>query len=526
MDPQATTRFLLVRGDVAQLQQRLTVILGGRLRRFAPEGQPTFVLESGAGPVAELLFDVRRGGVLVTATEPVIQQLTLLFRAIETGAAGDGRRTAVVSIERSDPKQLKQAIDAFRTPGPDPDDSSRALPSAGRPLALVNFIVQGEEAASGEASQESATAGSAGIEATEMTAASDLDVDVEVQTLPDLDVIILRGRDRDVQKLTEIIQELERLSQETQPQIRIYQLRHAHSESVAEIVQEVSEDLTGRRQGRVSVTPLVKPNALLLIGWGDAIESMIELISKLDKAVAPETQFEIFRLKHASAAMTAFSISQFFTGREGLGPQVQALADMRTNSVIVYAAPRDMAEVKRLVESLDTAGSEAVTKAKVITVRNALAADIAQTLQQAITADATTGAPSAILELMTIDERGQEIVRSGMLNNVRITANPRNNTLIISGPDESMALLEELVRQLDVPGAVSQIKVFRIVNGDASSLVQTLRALIPAQVGAGAIGPRLPSAEGETSFCAAALFRRLANEQHHCGRIGGRLTDH
>ena len=87
--------------------------------------------------------------------------------------------------------------------------------------------------------------------------------------------------------------------------------------------------------------------------------------------------------------------------------------------MIVYAAPRDMAEVKRLVESLDTAGSEAVTKAKVITIRNALAAEIAQTLQQAITADATTGAPSAILELMTIDERGQEIVRSGMLNNVR-----------------------------------------------------------------------------------------------------------
>ncbi len=265
-------------------------------------------------------------------------------------------------------------------------------------------------------------------------------------------------------------------------------------------MQQVSEDLTGRRQGRVSATPLVKPNALLLIGWGDAIDSMVELIGKLDRAVAPETQFEVFRLQHAAAPLIANSLSQFFSEREGLGPTVQALADIRTNSVIVYAAPRDMEEVQRLVESLDKAGSEAVNRARVITIRNALAADVADTLQQAIDSADGTGAPSAILELLTIDERGEEIVKSGMLSNVRITANPRNNTLIISGPNESMALLEELVRQMDVPGAVSQIKVFRILNGDASSLVQTLRSLIPSQVGAAAIGPQLPSAEGETSL--------------------------
>ena len=82
--------------------------------------------------------------------------------------------------------------------------------------------------------------------------------------------------------------------------------------------------------------------------------------------------------------MVAFSITQFFTGREGLGTKVQALADIRTNSVIVYAAPRDMDEVRRLVESLDTADSDTVNQAKVIPVRNALAEDIAQTLQQAI----------------------------------------------------------------------------------------------------------------------------------------------
>lgn len=97
VESEATTRFLLIRGDVARLQQRLATVLGGRLRRFAPDGQPTYVLESGTGPVAELVFDVRRGGVLVTARERVLQQLTLLFRA-----GGERRRRRSTNGRRID----------------------------------------------------------------------------------------------------------------------------------------------------------------------------------------------------------------------------------------------------------------------------------------------------------------------------------------------------------------------------------------------------------------------------------------
>ena len=65
-----------------------------------------------------------------------------------------------------------------------------------------------------------------------------LDVDVDVQTLPDLDVIILRGRNQDVQKLREIIEDLERLSRETQPRVHVIQLQHANSDAVTEILED------------------------------------------------------------------------------------------------------------------------------------------------------------------------------------------------------------------------------------------------------------------------------------------------
>ena len=86
----------------------------------------------------------------------------------------------------------------------------------------------------------------------------ELGTDVEIETLPDLDVIILRGRQRDVEELSRIIEEIERISAETVPVIDVYQLRHVGGEALSAIVAQINEDLLGGRQGRVSVTPLVK----------------------------------------------------------------------------------------------------------------------------------------------------------------------------------------------------------------------------------------------------------------------------
>ncbi len=50
-----------------------------------------------------------------------------------------------------------------------------------------------------------------------------------------------------------------------------------------------------------------------------------------------------------------------------------------------------------------------------------------------------------------------------------VTPDPHTNSLIVTAPAESMDLLAALIEQLDTPTAVAQIKVFRIVNGDANA---------------------------------------------------------
>ena len=55
------------------------------------------------------------------------------------------------------------------------------------------------------------------------------------------------------------------------------------------------------------------------------------------------------------------------------------------------------------------------------------------------------------------------------------------------------------MEQLDTPGMIAKIKIFPVTNGDAASMVETLRSLIPSQVGANS-DLQLSSAPGETNL--------------------------
>lgn len=492
-------RFL----PASEVEQRLIALFGRRLHARQQDGQEVLVLPVGDKQALMFQLDATRSLVMVRGPGKLVEQFARLVDALDASGAR-GQQVRALHVERTSDAKLREAVEAYR--GNVPAEGQRAPVSqdqsqvmrGGDGTQLVSYLFQQPPGAVGGAG--AAVAGQEQPDASQVPGVTGLN-DLEVQTLPDLDVIILRGRDQDVEQLTEIIRELERLSAETVPKISIYQLRHAPGEAIEEIISQVEQEYVGRRQGRVTVLPLVKPNALLLIGWGEAVEAMIELIQKLDQPVPPETEFAVFPLKHAAATTVQQTLTQFFTGRDGLGPRVRSAVDARTNSLIVYAAPRDMAEVQRLIGELDVTQGEAVNRARIFRIENALATDVADTLEQAIQAAQTgQGGRAAVLELLAVDDKGQEVIQSGMLTEVSITPNPRNNTLIVTGPPGAMGLIEALIEQLDTPGDRAQIKVFRIINGDATNLVTMLQSLIPSQFGQAALGPQLPSAPEEQSL--------------------------
>ena len=325
--------------------------------------------------------------------------------------------------------------------------------------------------------------------------------DVEMEILPDLDAIILRGRDREVKELQRLINEIERLSAETEPAIDIYYLRHVGGEALAAIIKQVNEDFLGGRQGRVTIVPLVKPNALLLIGWGEAVKAAKELIARLDQPVAPAGEHRVFRLKNAVAATVATTVTQFFAGRNrtagGLGPQVAVTADPLTNSIIVHASPRDLAEVELLLERLDVGDTDAVLQTRIFRLFNTLAGDVAATLQAAIGRGARRcrrkigglGAPhprseGAAAGQVRFAQRRPDHRRSA------VERAHRRRACREHGPAGGA---RHATRRA---GVAAQIKVFHIENGDARSMAQMLNGIVPA----GGAPSALAHGPGESSL--------------------------
>lgn len=494
-----------------------------------PTGRRSYTLKGAGDHDVGIVFDPESGGVFVEGVSGVVRQGVQLLEALDDVSQKPGQTLRIVPLKQADPVKVMEAVRAMRQQqsrvapeapqGPsnelrDPDAQPTPEPIGRRSrlnekTALVNYLFQESPQGEAAAAQDAAGELPAGEPDEEEPPLRAFGTDVEIQTLPDLDVVILRGGTQDVEQLLKIIEEIERISAENQPLIEVYNLKHANGEIINQLITEIETDLFEVRQGRVSITPLVKPNALLLIGWGEALNAAKELIRKLDQPVSPRTQMKVYRLRNMPVQQASTAVTEFFSGRTGQETMVQVTADVRTNSLVVHAAPRDLAEVDLLLQRLDVADSAAVNQVKVFELKNSLAEDLAQTLQNAIeanTADAAQGpGKSAVLELVTVDADGERILKSGVLSDVQITPDIPKNTVIVTGPAASMPLIAGLIQRLDEsPASVAQIKVFRITNGDAADLVQMLRSLLPEKTGA-APAPQLAGAEGETSLAPLRL---------------------
>ena len=502
------TRFRFRNISIQQAEAALDRLLGSRLAELE---EHHYDFSAGRTRHVELTFNETSRSCLLEGTADLVGQFEKLLKQFDD-ARDEGVTDSIrfVPLANIDPDTLNRAILIWKQSTQRTQDSDNGKGKSQGAARRVDSLVRpaGFQQVPGdpEIPIESDEPGSDNnADAMQDDAAEELrrpSSDVTVEPLQDLDVLILRGRDPDVEELTRIIREIERLSAETAPEIEVVYLHNVHGEALEELVSDVLDDLTGPLQGRVSITPLVKPNALLLIGWGEAIKAAQKLIMRLDESVEPQTQMKVFSLKHASATQLENTVDQFLNDRGGLGPNVNITADDRTNSLIVNAAPRDLLEVEKLIERLDTGTSASVNQAKIIQLKNALAVDVSQTITAAVTAarGGTGTQRSAALEMLMVGPDGKSVAASGLLGDVKLTPDARTNRIFITGPPDSLPLVEQLIKSLDEsPAASAQIKVFQIVNGDASDLVQVLRSLFPEQVATSNV-PQLATAEGETSL--------------------------
>jgi len=360
--------------------------------------------------------------------------------------------------------------------------------------------------------------------------------EVNVQAMQDLGILILKGNEADVEKVQKIIQQLEEMSVGSLPSIHLLSLQYVNSEAMAELLTTVYEQLSELRQRgsnddrkAAAFIPIVQPNSILILAPAIERESILELANELDRQTDPNAEFRVFSLRNAIASQVATSVEGFYDEREGLGTRVRVVADVRTNSVIVQGRQNDLDEVAKLIEKLDVDEPGAVHRVEVVQLKNATAEELSETINAAIQAVTNppqqtggagggfgvgnTGAQelrdgkSVALEFLAANNGGRDLLRSGILADVRINPDIRSNTLIVSAPEASMPLLIALISSLDQePTAVAEIKVFALENADATQSVELLTAMLENQNQEDQVGVQIAGTEGSSSSLIPVQF--------------------
>ena len=476
-------------------------------------------------------IDTDREELVVAGTRDQQQDIVQMIRTIDAVESGPGRAIRLVASDKDMTKVTQNLRPALKMMlaqntnnraqgfGPQPNDTQ---PNANTAPNLADNQPQTQPGANVPAGNDP------------LLSVQGLRGPVTIQEVPGVGRIII-GDPRDVDAVMELMRKLEQLAVGVVPKIEFLKLQHVNSEALAELLSTVYEQLTDVRgttqQSQSAIIPIVRPNAILIIAAQTVLSEIAELAISLDEPVDPLTEFQVFALKHAIAAQVVETLNTLYPEEQqqqqqqqagGLRPHVRAVADVRTNSVIVQASPRDLKEVAALIRKVDRDAAAAVSRMKVFPLKNAVADELAEviteSIQSVLSPAQTTGgqrggqggggqstqqlsdAKSVVIEFLTNDGDARRVIRSGILADIRVTADPRVNSLIVAAPEQSMPLMAELIKQLDLPTSnVAEIKVFPLTNSDATGMAELLETLFTADDAQNQLGVQVAGAEDASS---------------------------
>ncbi|MBN2514490.1 MAG: type II secretion system secretin GspD [Deltaproteobacteria bacterium] len=226
--------------------------------------------------------------------------------------------------------------------------------------------------------------------------------------------------------------------------------REAISPEDRVITQIISLNYANPDEMKKMLTPLVSkssvilsypPTGMLVItDLLSNIKRLLKIISALD-IEGIEEQISVMPLTYASAQEIATSLTSIFQqkGRQPKGALttvIQIVADDRTNCIITLASENDTFRIKQLIKLLDKETPKGEAKVRVYRLQNADAEELTKVLMNVPSKNSK--AP----------EKGKSPVLS---KDIQITPDKATNTLIITADRDDYIIIEDVIKQLDIP---------------------------------------------------------------------------
>ena len=278
--------------------------------------------------------------------------------------------------------------------------------------------------------------------------------------------------------------------------VKIFPLAHVEAGSLREKVRAMLSE-------KATIEVADRSNQLIVTDYTENIRLLGELIQELDVPAGGDTVIEFYELKHAEAAELGNLLTLIVnaqpappsSGRSGAAPRnvvmspegmpmpqgmnpgepspppggapvpaagatggaqsVRFWPDQTANRLIVAAPKSKMAEIRQLIETLDTEKPRDVS-IRVIGLRNVVAEDLVKEIGP------------------MFQKMGGQSLKEG----IEVAANSRANSLIVLSSESNFNVVERLVTALDTEEAQEKtMRAFPLQNADAEDVAEQLQEL-------------------------------------------------
>ncbi len=460
---------------------------------------------------AMMIADPRTNQLIITDSGTNIARLTTIIKELDRAEEGSDIITKIFPLKYTDASQLASALDQMMLhmnmkPGAQPQKGPQASPTKILADTITNcLIVSGPEkdlAVIRNFVDTLDRSGASGLETTtiKLNEADANELAEELnrvlrrrksgfhETMIGADEwtnsIIVSGYPEDIETVKRLAKQLDE-RKSADKDTRVYVLEEADCTVLSDTLSSVLTQSGGgysyyrRYYGRgddedePQITEDTRLNALVITAKREDFEMIEALIEKLDVAL-PESKEEprIYPLQYADARDVADLLSELFSDREntfggfffmsrtssisGLSGKIKAIADPATNSVVVIASsPRGFEVVEGLLKDLDRVSPE-FGSTMVVELKHANAEELAESLTSLFEEDPRRRGRS----MYSFFGRGggtEDREISNLVGNVRVVADNRTNSLMVTTPKQNMDPVKKIIEQLDRP--TSQVLV-------------------------------------------------------------------
>lgn len=316
-------------------------------------------------------------------------------------------------------------------------------------------------------------------------------VPITVNSEPVTNTLIVAGPVEIFDKVEKVLTELDAEPDRPVTVLKFFKLKNARAERLVPLLQEVllprlEEEIKGMHgvdvRSLLEVTSETKTNTLI-ISAPESIMSVVEqLVEQLDDqtALLSDPVIRIVPLTFADSVLVAQTLNSTLpqviskTTREPI--DVRIIASPGSNALVLVGIVEELDEVEKLIEPLDARPGLDTLVAETFALQYADAVHIATMVER------------LLVDQQEMDPRIQAVLlrnRNISLQNkprIRVEADERTNSLIVSAPQQTLALAKTLIEQLDIaaPENERQVVTFTPRKAVPGKLVATTVRMLNA----------------------------------------------